>query len=291
MTDLVRTFDSLMGETSKIEGFNSLTELKVFFEEIDGQTTDLQESAEIKLVILRETLTKLKSTMGLRDKLLGGRLGGNKGKAANSKELTQSIETADGLIDNIATFSETFYDDVMNHAISIIAVDDEEFSQTVAYQELMTEAVSFTEEVLREIDEALDALSEAADAEEWDMVTDSGYAEMDSDMANMDAADEVQDVTNILATYRDFLANIGEAANTTELDGSDFDFSWSDMMTEDFFGDFWGSSEMLDKIARGQNDMSELRNKIIQLFKSFGNSCDQANNEIDERLNAEWDNA
>ncbi len=289
MADLVRTFDNLMGETAQIEGFETISELKGFFENVAEQTEDLQEQATAQLIRMREDHEDLRSGMGMRDKILGGRFGGDKGKSADSKELAADIETTDGLVDNVATFQESFNNDVMEQAMNIIAADDEDFAQTVKYQGIMSEAVEFTEEVLKEVDEALDALEDAADAEEDDLMTDSAWLDMESDAMNAQAADEVQDVTNILRSYREFLTNIGEAANG--LHGSDFDFTWGDMMTEDFFGDFWGGSEMLDKIARGQDQMADLRNKIVQLFESFAEDCDNANEQIEARINEEWDNA
>ncbi len=289
MTEQMRTFDSLIGESANIQGFEALTDLKGFFEEVAGQADELLENTSTKLDSLREDHEKLRAGMGMRDKFLGGRFGGSKDKSADSKDLEAEIETTDGLFDNVGVFQETFNNDVMEHAISIIAAGDEDFAQTVEFQTMMTEAVGYTEDVLREVDEALVALAEAEDAEEWDMMTDSGYADMESDMANEDAANEVADVTNILGAYRIFLNEMGESA--ADLHGSDFDFTFGDMMSEDFFGDFWGGSAMLDKIARGQDQMNDLRFKIGQLFDSFATDCDNASNQIEARLNEEWDNA
>lgn len=289
MSDLVRDFDRLMGETANIKDFETLTELKGFFEEVADQAEDLQEQATDELDRFRESQEDLKSSMGMRDKLLGGRLGGDRSKADHNKELLKDIETTDGLVSNVEAFQGTFNDDVMERAVNIIASSDEDFAETVEYQTMMSEAVEYTEDVLREINEALEALEAAGDAEEWDMVTDSVWLDMESDVANQDAADEVQDVTNILVGYREFLTGIGEAAHG--LHGSDFDFTWGDMMNESFFGDFWGGGDMLNKIAQGQNQMIDLRNKIVQLSESFAKDCDDADKEIEARLNEEWDNA
>ena len=198
------------------------------------------------------------------------------------------IESVTGLVTNITAFQETFNESIMKQAVNLIAADDEDFAQTVEYQSMMTQAVEYTEEVLREIDEALDALDNAESSEEWDMMTDSAWADMESDQANAEAADEVADVTNILLGYRTFLSSMGESAQG--LHEVDFDFTWGDMMNENFFGDFWGGSDMLNKIARGQDQMADLRDKIVQLFESFAADGDKAYDEIQARINEEWDN-
>ena len=287
MADLINEFNVIMGENVKIEGIITLSELKPFFETTNEQTESLQNRTATYLSKLQAEQEELKSNMGLREKFLGGRLGGDKNKSRDSKEIVLEIESISGLLLNIDTFYDSFNNEVMEQAVNIIAADDEDFSQTVEYYAMMTEAVEFSNEVIDEINEALEALDEAEDAEELDMYTDSSWLDMESDEANAEAADEVQDVNNILHSYREFLTQIGEAAEG--LDGSDFDFTWGDMMNEDFFGDFWGGGDMLNKISQGQNQMTDLHDKIKQLFDSFAESLGVADKEIEARLEKEWE--
>lgn len=288
MADLVREFNRLTGGATVINYAPSILALKDLFENLANQADELQEQATNELETLQENQEELKASMGLRDKFLGGRLGGNREKAEDNVELIKSIESLNGLVENLTTFQDTLGNDTNARAADLIAITDSDFAQSLEFQSMMIEAVEFTEQVLTEIDEALEALNNAENAEEWDQMTDSVFADMDSDDANAEAADEVNDVTVILVEYREFLGNIGE--NVAGLYGSDFDFDWGDMMNESFFGDFWGGSMMLDKIAQGQDQMLDLREKIYQLYESFGNDCDHVCEEIETRVNEEWDN-
>ena len=215
---------------------------------------------------------------------------GNKEAANDLKSTKSELEETEALFDRVNEWSQQLTDCVFEQAIGIIAKDDADLTTMVEHRNLMSEALEFTESVLTEVNEAIEALNEAEDAEEWDQMTSSGFADWESDDANAEAADEVADVTRILVDYRNFLHSIGEN-DAAFLEGSDFDFDWGDMLSDDFFGDFWGSEMMLNKINDAQEDMVDLHNKISQLYNSFATDYDTVSDTVNSRVDKEWENA
>ena len=271
-----------------VTGFATIDDLKQFYSE---KTTEHEEFVEAlencrdRLDTAKEDLAE--DTSGFRNKLLGGRFGGNREAVKELKEVEADIvelvtmeETAHAKTDEIDSL-------VFEQSSLIIGNDDEEFATVYEYLLLMDKACSYSEEVLREIVEAIDALEEAVDAEEWDQWSDSAFADMSSDWANQEAADEVNDVNNILIGYREFLDNIGESA--VGLYGSDYDFDFGDMMTESFFGDFWGSAMQLDRLDHARDQMFSLRDSVSNLFGKFGDEYSATIEQIQERIDAEWE--
>lgn len=274
---------------SDVSKFQDLSELKEFHTNITGLSEELSQDADDALETLQVVLSELNESTGFREKKLGG-LFGNKKAATKLKNTKNEIEETEALSGRIDEWSQQLTDTVFEQAIDIIACGDDEFVALVEHRNLMNEALEFTESVLTEVNEAIEALNEAEDAEELDQWTDSGFADISSDFANQDAADEVNDVTNILLDYREFLQNIGEN-DAAYLEGADFDFDWGDMLCDDFFGDFWGSEMMLNKINQAQDDMVDLHSKISQLYNSFAADYDQAADLVSNRVDEEWEAA
>ncbi len=280
------------GEVSNIaspEDFMTLAELKEFHEGAVDYIGEVTEVATDVHSTLTDELEELDATTGFREKKLGG-LFGNKTAATNLKTAKANLEQVENIQTNLGETEETLTNEVFDRAADIIADGDSEFANILDHRNLMDEAIEFTGEVLREITEAIDALANAEDAEEWDQVTDSAWADMDSDHANMEAADEVADVTRILGEYRTFLHSMGEN-DAAHLEGADFDFDWGDMLSDDFFGDFWGSEMMLNKINQAQDDMVDLHDKISQLHDSFVTDYESVAGLVDSRIDDEWEAA
>lgn len=189
--------------------------------------------------------------------------------------------------ENSENAPEDFDDEVVAHAAYIIGLEDSEFATVNEYRDLMVDAFNRTEEVLVEINEAIEALENAEDAEQADMLTEDIFIDMESDEAMEDAQLEVQDVNDFLVDYKAFLKSIGESA--TGLYGSDFEFTWGDMMNESFFGDFWGSSMNLDKIDQALQQMIDLHGRIDTLLEQFDDNYNETVEQIQERFDAEWE--
>jgi len=280
------------GEVSNIaspEDFMTLADLKEFHEGAVDYIGETTVAADEMHATLTDELSDLDASTGFREKRLGG-LFGDKTAANNLKTAKANLEQVETIQTNLGETEETLTGEVLDRAADIIADGDSEFANILDHRNLMNEACDFTEEVLREVQEAIDALNDAEEAEEWDQMTSSGFADMNSDIANEEAADEVADVTNILGEYRTFLHSIGENS-AAQLEGADFDFDWGDMLSDDFFGDFWGSEMMLDKINDAQNDMIDLHDKISQLFESFVLDFNAVDVQINERVDEEWETA
>lgn len=274
---------------SDVSDFGTLPELKKFHVTVNESAEELSQDADNASESLRAHLDELNETSGFGTKYLGG-LFGDKEKATDLKNTKSELEEAQILVNNVDEWSQQLTDSVFEQAIDIIACVDAEFVTLVEHRNLMAEALEFTEAVLTEVNEAIEALNEAEDAEEWDQWSSDGFSDMNSDFANQDAADEVADVTRILVDYRNFLHTIGEN-DAAHLEGADFDFDWGDMLNESFFGDFWGSEMMLDKINRAQNDMVDLHSKISQLYDSFGADYNQVSDLVNSRVDEEWEAA
>lgn len=205
------------------------------------------------------------------------------------EECTTILELIEFYDENNEEASEDFDDDIVMQAANIIGLNDKDFASTNEYRDLMADAFNRTEEILIEIDEAINALDVAEDMEEMDMMTENVFIDMESDEAMNDAQIEIQDVNNILGDYKNFLIAIGESA--TGLYGSDFDFGWDDMMNEAFFGDFWGGSMNLDKIEQARDHMIVLQTKVDSLLDRFDNNYNETVVQIQERVDLEWDKA
>ncbi len=203
------------------------------------------------------------------------------------EECTTIPELIEFYNENSDDSDEEFDDDVVLQAAHIISQEDDEFASVNEYRDLMVEAFNRTEEVLNEIGEAIEALEIAEDVEEMDMMTENIFIDMESDEAMEDAQIEVQDVNDFLTEYKIFLKEIGESA--VGLYGSDFEFTWGDMMNESFFGDFWGSSMNLDKIEQALQQMLNLNERINTLLEQFDDNYNETVEQIQARVNEEWD--
>jgi len=271
-----------------VTGFATIDDLKQFYSEKTAEREEFEEALEACRDRLDEAKEDLaEDTGGVRNKLLGGRFGGNREAVEELKEVEANIVELVTMEENASAKTEEIDSLVFEQSALIIGNDDEEFAAVCDYLSLMDEACSYSEQVLQEINEAVDALEEAFEAEEWDQWTDSDWADMSSDWANQEAADEVNDVNNILIGYRQFLNDIGESA--IGLYGSDYDFDFGDMMSESFFGDFWGSEMQLDRLDVARNQMINLRESISDLFGKFTDGYSSTMEQIQERVDAEWD--
>ncbi|KKN21830.1 hypothetical protein LCGC14_0921340 [marine sediment metagenome] len=271
-----------------VTGFATIDDLKEFYSEKTAEREEFEEALESCRARLDEAKEDLaEDTGGMRNKLLGGRFGGNREAVEELKEVEANIVELVTMEENASAKHEEIDSLVFEQSALIIGNDDEEFATVCEYQSLMDEACSYSEEVLREIIEAIDALEEAVDAEELDQWTDSAWADMSSDFANQEAANEVNDVNNILIGYREFLDNIGESA--IGLYGSDYDFNFGDMMSESFFGDFWGSEMQIERLDHARNQMLNLRESVSDLFGKFSDEYSSTMEQIQERIDAEWE--
>lgn len=271
-----------------VTGFATIDDLKTFYSEKTIEREEFEEALENCRGRLDEAKEDLaEDTGGMRNKLFGGRFGGNREAVEELKEVEADLVELVTMEENASAKTEEIDSLVFEQSALIIGNNDEEFATVCKYQSLMDEACSYSEEVLREIVEAIDALEEAVDAEELDQWTDNDWLEMSSDFANQEAADEVADVNNILIGYREFLNNIGESA--IGLYGSDYDFDFGDMMSESFFGDFWGSEMQIERLDHARNQMLDLRESISNLFGRFGNEYSSTTEQIQERIDAEWE--
>ena len=202
-----------------------------------------------------------------------------------------TLETCSTIPEVIELYENTqgdddFNTDVVFRIAELIAEDDDDLVHSLEYHGLMIEASNSCDVLIGEILEAIAALDDAYDAEEWDQITYDAFADMESDEAMADAAAEVDDVNVLLNEFKGFLHDIGE--NVTELYGSDFDFGFSDMMNEAFFGDFWGSEMNMDKIVQARGQMQQLLEKITKLEVRFTSNVDETETEIQERVDEEW---
>lgn len=271
-----------------VTGFATINDLKQFYSEKTTEREEFEEALESCRGRLDEAKEDLaKDTGGVRNKLLGGRFGGNREAVEELKEVEANIVELVTMEENASAKTEEIDSLVFEQSALIIGNEDEEFSTVCGFLSLMDEACSYSDDVLREIIEAIDALEEAVDAEEWDQWTDNVWADMSSDWANQEAADEVNDVNNILIGYREFLDNIGESA--VGLYGSDYDFDFGDMMTESFFGDFWGSEMQLDRLDHARDQMFSLRDNVTNLLGNFQDEYSVTMEQIQERVDTEWE--
>jgi len=196
-------------------------------------------------------------------------------------------------IEQVAEFYETntgdedFDTDVVYRMAEISAETDENLDNSLSYRNMMIGADEYCEQLIGEINEAIAALDEAYDAEQWDQLTDDIFTDWESDEAMSDAAAEIDDVNNLLHDFKGYLNDIGESV--TGLYGSDFDFGFGDMMNESFFGDFWGTEMNMNKIQQSQDEMVLLLNRIINAQEKFVDNLDDIETEIQDHVNGVWD--
>jgi len=271
-----------------VTGFATIDDLKQFYSEKEAEREEFESALEDCRGRFDEAKEDLaEDTGGLRNKLLGGRFGGNREAVEELKEVEANIVELVTMEENALAKTEEIDSLVFEQSALIIANDDEEFATVCEYLSLMDEACLYSHEVLREVMEAIEALEEAVDAEEWDQWTDSAWADWASDDANQDAANEVADVNNILGGYREFLNGIGESA--IGLVGSDYDFDFGDMMSESFFGDFWGSEMQIDRLDNARNQMLTLQETVSALSGRFEDEYSSTMEQVQERVSIEWD--
>jgi len=184
---------------------------------------------------------------------------------------------------------DEFQSDVVYRIAEITAEDDENLAGTLEYRNLMIDASDYCDALTIEITEALVALDDAYDAEEWDQLTDSSFADWESDEAMSDAAEEVDDVNQLLREFKGFLHDTGETVEG--LYGSDFDFGFGDMMNEAFFGDFWGTEMNMDKIVQARGEMRLLLERIGNIDEKFLDNLDTTEETIQSRVNEIWEEA
>ena len=195
-------------------------------------------------------------------------------------EVIELYESVDG--------DDDFNNEVVYRIAEIVAEDDDDMDNSLEYRNLMIGATDYCDNLVVEIQEAIQALDEAYDAEEWDQMSWDAFSDWESDQAMSDAASEVDDVNRLLGEFKGFLVDIGE--NVAGLYGSDFDFGFGDMLTESFFGDFWGSEMNMDKIMQGRSQMTALLSQIDQLEVQFTENLDETEEKIQERVDEEWQN-
>jgi len=271
-----------------ITGFATLDDLKQFYSEKEIEREEFENALEDSRDRFDETKEDLaEDTGGIRNKLLGGRFGGNREAVEELKEVEANIVELVTMEETAHTKTEEIDSLVFEQSALIISNGDEEFASVCKYMSLMDEACLYSNEVLREVMEAIEALEEAVDCEEWDQWTDSAWADWASDDANQDAANEVADVNNILGGYREFLNGIGESA--IDLVGSDYDFDFGDMMTESFFGDFWGSEMQIERLDHARNQMITLQENVSALSGRFEDEYSSTMEQVQERVSIEWD--
>lgn len=184
---------------------------------------------------------------------------------------------------------DEFQTDVVYRMAEIAAEEDEDLADSLEYRNLMIEASDYCDTLDTEITEALVALDDAYDAEEWDQFTDSAFADWESDEAMSDAAEEVDDVNQLLREFKGFLHDVGESVEG--LHGSDFDFGFGDMMNEAFFGDFWGTEMNMDKIVQARGEMQLLLGRIDKINEQFLDNLDNIEETIQSRVNEIWEEA
>lgn len=182
---------------------------------------------------------------------------------------------------------EDFQTDTVYRMAEIAAEDDDNLNASLEYRNLMIDAVEYCEDLAVEITEALVALDDAYDAEEWDQMTSDCFSDWESDEAMSDAAAEVDDVNQLLREFKGFLNDIGESVSG--LYGSDFDFGFGDMMNEAFFGDFWGTEMNIDKILQARSEMQVLLDRINHANDRFGDNLDETEETIQNHVNELWD--
>lgn len=195
-------------------------------------------------------------------------------------EVIELYESVDG--------DDEFNTDVVYRIAEIVAEEDDDMDNSLEYRNLMINATDYCDNLVVEIQEAIEALDDAHDAEEWDQISWDEFADWESDQAMSDAAAEVDDVNRLLGEFKGFLHDIGE--NVVGLYGSDFDFGFGDMMNEAFFGDFWGAEMNMDKIRQGRSQMTLLLAQIDQLDVQFTENLDETEEKIQERVDEEWQN-
>jgi hypothetical protein len=205
--------------------------------------------------------------------------------------MTNTLESCVTVPDVIALYESTDGDDDFNTEVvfriaDIAAETDEDLSNSLEYYDLMSGAVEYCDGLIVEIVEAQDSLQEAYSAEEWDQMTCNSYADWESDVAMADAAKEVDDVNVLLGEFKIYLSEIGE--NATGLYGSDFDFGFSDMLNESFFGDYWGTEMNMDKIGQAFNQMNSLYDKIVELNEVFSQNMATTEEEIQGHVDRVW---
>lgn len=193
-------------------------------------------------------------------------------------EVIELFETIDG--------DEEFNTEVVYRIAELVAEDDDDLDDKLEYRNLMIGATDYCDNMIVEIQEAIEALDEAHDAEEWDQITCDSFADWESDQAMSDAASEVDDVNRLLTEFKGYLHDIGESV--AGLYGSDFDFGFGDMMNEAFFGDFWGAEMNMDKIVQARGQMHLLLEQMDQLEVKFTENLDETEEQIQERVDEEW---
>lgn len=208
--------------------------------------------------------------------------------------MPELLEECTTVVEVLAFYEECdgddeFETDVVYRIAEIAAEDDESLADSLEYRNLMIEAADYCDTLDTEITEALVALDDAYDAEEWDQFTDSAFADWESDAAMSDAAEEVDDVNQLLREFKGFLHDTGESVEG--LYGSDFDFGFGDMMNEAFFGDFWGTEMNMDKIVQARGEMQLLLARINTINEQFLENLDDVEETVQSAVNEIWEAA
>jgi len=190
------------------------------------------------------------------------------------------------LYENNTVEDEDFEHEVVLRAAEILAENNKELSNSLSYRTLMMNAIEYCQSLMNEIREAIEALDDAYDAEEWDQMTVDPLFDWESDEAMADAAAEIDDVNLLLNEFKGFLYDIGE--NVAGLYGSDFDFGWDAQMNEALFGDFWGTEMNLGKIQQARGQMMALFQRIAGLEERFLNNIDDIEDYIQETVDQGW---
>ena len=193
-------------------------------------------------------------------------------------EVIEIYESVDG--------DDEFNTEVVYRIAEIIAEEDDDINDSLEYRNIMIGATDYCDSLVVEIQEAIEALDEAYNAEEWDQMTYDAFADWESDEAMADAAEEVKDVNVLLAEFKGYMHDMGESV--AGLYGSDFDFGFSDSLNEAFFGDFWGSEMNMDKIVQARGQMLLLLENIGGLDVTFTENLENTEDEIQERVDEEW---
>ena len=197
-----------------------------------------------------------------------------------------TVEEIIDLYENTPEGDENFESQVAFRVAEILAESDEKLANALDYYALMDDAVDYCVSLEREIREAMDALEEAYDAEEWDQMTDNVLFDWESDEAMADAAAEIDDVNLLLTEFKGFLHDIGESV--AGLYGSDFDFGWDSQLNEAFFGDFWGTEMNMGKIQQAHGQMLHLLEKISELEERFILNIGETEMMVQEAVEEEW---
>lgn len=267
MSDLINKFHQFCNFTLP----DNLDDLPDAVLSLEAEIDQLEQAVIQSITNLEEQYALLEADKGM--------LGGFFDSRLKKEEREQVIDQLDRLIcldfDGLkARINDALYEIVEAN----IASSDPVFQSKIDYANLMHEAHGRTLDVIQEANEAVEALERAVDAETWDQWTNDSFNEVRSDWAMGDAEREVQDVNLVLVPYKEFLTQIGE--NAQGLYGSDYEFTWGDMMNDDFFGDFWGGEANIEKLEDGMADIDSLLERLATLEQKFASEFDSTSDAI-----------